>query len=122
MNIVLYTRDFEPITVLDLPMWLIEQLERQGGVRVAVQEPAQSQWMAPDALPTHPETKTVTLRCVKLSWLGGEKKTIIITDDDELALRLKPDWLSGQRSQINNYKQTIDGLVTMLKKAMRPNE
>lgn len=120
MNIVLYTRDFEPITVLDLPLWLIEQLERQGGVRVAVQE--QAQWMAADAAPTEPTLKTVTLRCVKLNWLNNEKKTIIITDDDELALRLKPDWLSGQRSQINNYKQTIDNLVKMLKKAMRPNE
>lgn len=120
MNIVLYTRDFEPITVLDLPLWLIEQMEKQGGVRVAVQE--QAQWMAPDAAPTEPTLKTVTLRCVKLNWLNNEKKTIIITDDDELALRLKPDWLSGQRAQINNYKQTIDNLVKMLKKAMRPNE
>lgn len=122
MNIVLYTRDFEPITVLDLPVWLIEQLERQGGARVAVQEPVSSQWMAADAPTTQSEPKTVTLRCVKLNWLNNEKKTIIITDDDELALRLKPDWLSGQRAQVNQYKQTIDNLVKMLKKAMRPNE
>lgn len=122
MNIVLYTRDFEPITVIDLPLWLIEQLERQGGVRVAVQELPQSQWMAADQPTTHPELKTVTLRCVKLNWLENQQKTIIITDDDELALRLKPDWLSGQRAQVNQYKQTIDNLVTMLKKAMRPNE
>lgn len=122
MNIVLYTRDFEPITVLDLPLWLIEQMERQGGARVAVQEPASSQWMSADPPPEEPTTKTVTLRCVRLTWLGGQQKTIIITDDDELALRLKPEWLSGQRAQINNYKQTIDNLVYMLKKAMRPNE
>ena len=77
MNIVLYTRDFEPITVLDLPLWLIEQMEKQGGVRVAVQE--QAQWMAADAAPTEPTPKTVTLRCVKLNWLNNEKKTIIIT-------------------------------------------
>lgn len=122
MNIVLYTKDFEPITVLNLPLWLIEQMEKQGGVRVAVQEPVNSQWMMADPPTTEAAPKTVTLRCVKLNWLGGEKKTIIITDDDELALSLKPEWLSGQRAQINNYKQTIDNLVTMLKKAMRPNE
>lgn len=122
MNIVLYTKDFEPITVLDLPLWLIEQMERQGGVRVAVQEPLSSQWMSADPPLEESAPKTVTLRCVRLNWLGGEQKTIIITEDDELALRLKPEWLSGQRAQINQYKQTIDNLVYMLKKAMRPNE
>jgi len=122
MNIILYTRDFEPITVIDLPLWLIEQLERQGGVRVAVQEPLQSQWMAVDQATTQPELKTVTLRCVKLNWLENTQKTIIITEDDELALRLKPDWLSGQRAHINQYIKTINNLVTMLKKAMKPNE
>ena len=39
MNVVLYTTDLEPITILDLPLWLMEQLEKQGAIRVAVLKP-----------------------------------------------------------------------------------
>ena len=39
MNVVLYTNDFEPITILDLPLWLLDRLEEQGAVRVAVRKP-----------------------------------------------------------------------------------
>ena len=121
MNIVLYTKDFEPITVLDLPVWLIEQMEKQGRVRVAVQEPVQ--WMTPtEPVNNAPQTRTVILECMKLRWLDGTQKTIIVTQDDELALALKPDWLPGQRAQVNSYKQTITGLITMLKKAMNRYE
>lgn len=28
MNVVLYTPDFEPITVLDLPRWLLDKCEK----------------------------------------------------------------------------------------------
>jgi len=36
MNIVLYTQDFEPITVIDLPLWLLEKVDSDGYVKVAV--------------------------------------------------------------------------------------
>jgi len=36
MNIVLYTQDFEPITVIDLPMWLLDKVDSEGYVKVAV--------------------------------------------------------------------------------------
>ena len=122
MNIVLYTRDFEPITILDLPVWLIEQMEKQGRVRIAVQEPPTTQWMM-EADPTTPhQPKTVVLECYRLRWSDGSQKPIIVTQDDELALTLRPDWLPGQRASINNYKQTINNLVYMLKKAMNRND
>ena len=122
MNIVLYTRDFEPITILDLPVWLIEQMERQGRVRVAVQEPLSTQWMTNSDPTTMSQPKTVTLECYRLRWSDGSQKPIIVTQDDELALILRPDWLPGQRAQVNQYKQTITNLVYMLKKAMNRNE
>lgn len=120
MNVVLYTRDFEPITVLDLPLWLVEQMERQGKVRVAVQEP--QQWMTQAEAPNTVQPKTVILECLRIRWLDGTQKTIIVTQDDELALALKPDWLPGQRASINNYRQAIDNLVKMLKRAMNRDE
>jgi len=39
MNVILYTQDFEPITVVDLPHWLLEAVEREGAVKVAVKRP-----------------------------------------------------------------------------------
>lgn len=123
MNIVLYTRDFEPITILNLPLWLLEKMEQQGGARIAVQDPDGQQLLADGVLPKESkEPKTVIIRCLRIRWLDGSTKTVLVTEDDELSLALKPDWLPGQRAQVNNYKQTINQLVYMLKKAMRPNE
>ena len=119
MNIVLYTKDFEPITILDLPLWLVEQMERQGRVRIAVQDPATNQLIVADTSAGKQEPRTVILECLRIRWLDGTQKTIIVTKDDELALALRPNWLPGQRASINNYKQAIDNLVKMLKQAMR---
>lgn len=118
MNIVLYTSDFEPITVLNLPVWLLEQLEQVGQVRVAVMEPVKLQ-AAPELQDTIPELKTVAIRCEKLRWRDGSLKPILITDDEELAMILKPEWLPGQRASINGYKQAIRTLTDQLVRALR---
>ena len=39
MNTVLYTQDLEPITVVELPLWLLETAEREGAVKVSVKRP-----------------------------------------------------------------------------------
>lgn len=116
MNIVLYTNDFEPITVVDLPMWLLETLETRGSVRVAVLEPT---------VPENPDTETagvsiVTIYLEKLLWRDGSKKSVLVTDDEELAMVLNPDWLPGQRYIIQSYEADIqklkDALINALKK------
>lgn len=117
MNVVIYTEDFEPITVIDLPVWLLEQMERQGAVRVAVMRPPQ---LAPAELPSDFEAPPiVTIYCEKLRWKDGTTKPILITYDEELAMSLRPEWLPGQRGAINSYKQVIRGLTDQLVKAMR---
>lgn len=121
MNVVLYTTDFEPITVLDLPIWLLDQLERVGAVRVAVQSPikvniADTSWSQPWNID---DFKTVTIYCEKLRWRDNTVKPILITPDEELAMLLKPEWLPGQRSTINGMKQTVRLLTDQLIKAMR---
>ena len=36
MNVVIYTTDFEPITVIDLPRQVLDKLEQNGGIRLAL--------------------------------------------------------------------------------------
>ena len=117
MNVVLYTQDFEPITVLDLPTWLLEQLERQGAVRVAVLRPLQVGTQVAVGSVEGPEV--VTIYCERLKWKDGTVKPILITHDEELALTLKPEWLPGQRQRIQSYHQAIRVLTDNLVKAMR---
>jgi hypothetical protein len=120
MNVVLYTNDFEPITVLDLPQWLLEQLERQGSVRVAVLRPVQ---FAPlDAtipVGSVEGPQTVTIYCEKLRWRDGSLKPILVTNDEELALILKPHWLPGQVATVQNYQKAIRHLTSELVRVMR---
>lgn len=122
MNVVLYTNDFEPITVLDLPQWLLEQLEKQGSVRVAVQQPLKvdirkdEPWSEPWMVP---ELKVVTIYCEKIRWKDGRVIPLLITPDEELALMCKPEWLPGQQQAVNEYKKVIRLLTEKLIKAMR---
>jgi len=117
MNVVLYTQDFEPITVLDLPLWLLEQMERQGAVRVAVQQPLKV--TAPEGPIDFEPPPIVTIYCERLRWKDGTVKPVLITNDDELALALRPAWLPGQNASIQSYKAVIRGLTDQLVKAMR---
>ena len=122
MNVVLYTADFEPITVLDLPIWLLEQMEKVGYVRVAVQEPLTNVLADLDKDPSTIHTpKIVNIRCEKLRWRDGSLKPILVTPDEELALMLKPEWLPGQRQAVNSYRGTIKFLTEQLVKVMRKN-
>jgi hypothetical protein len=118
MNVVLYTQDFEPITVLDLPLWLMEQMERQGSARVAVMRPLQLSDLQNTAdIPQPPDV--VTIYCERLRWKDGTVKPVLVTNDEVLAMVLRPEWLPGQRQAINGYKQAIRVLTEGLVKAMR---
>ncbi len=119
MNVVLYTHDFEPITVLDLPQWLLEQLERQGAVRVAVMRPVQFGENPNVAIGSVEGPQTVTIYCEKLRWKDGITKPILVTYDEELALTLKPCWLPGQQAAVQSYRQAIRHLTDQLVRVMR---
>lgn len=118
MRVVLYTKDFEPITVLDIPLWLLDQLEKQGAIKIAIAPTLQSVAEAlQQDIPPLPET--IDIYCRKLRWEDGTLKTILVTGDDVLALALRPEWLPGQQQAINWYQRTIMGLVDQLQKAMK---
>jgi hypothetical protein len=121
MNIVLYTHDFEPITVVDLPMWLLEALERDGSVKVAVKRPITPDFVAKVAVGSVEGPETVTIEAKRLRWHDGSIKPIYVTKDEVLALTLKPEWLSGQVLQVQNFQSAISWLGKELKHQLRKN-
>lgn len=120
MNVVIYTEDFEPITVIDLPLWLLEQLEKQGAVKVAVLKPVNIE-PVDNKIPVGSVEgyNVVTIYCEKLRWKDGTVKPVLVTYDEELALSLRPEWLPGQRQRIQSYQQAIRTLTEGLVRAMR---
>lgn len=117
MNVVLYTPDLEPITILDLPLWLLEQLEKQGAVRIAVLKPPRV--VGDGEAVTFDMPETVTVFAERLRWRDDTTKLILVTPDDELALTLKSEWLPGQRATVQSYQRAIRHLTEQLIKAMR---
>ena len=121
MNIVLYTHDFEPITVVDLPMWLLEALEREGSVKVAVKRPITPDFVERVAVGSVEGPETVTIQAKRLRWHDGSVKPIYVTNDEVLALTLKPEWLPGQVLQVQNFQSAIGWLGRELKHQFRKN-
>jgi hypothetical protein len=119
MNIVLYTPDFEPITVVDMPMWLLEAIERDGAVKVAVKRPLTQDFIERVAVGSVEGPENVVIRLAKLRWMDGTIKPIYVTDSEVLALTLKPEWLPGQRLQVQNLESAIGWLSGHLKRLMK---
>lgn len=121
MNIVLYTPELEPITVVDLPMWLLEHVERNGSVRVAVKRPLTADFIEKVAVGSVEGPEAVTIEAMRVRWFDGSAKIFYTTKDEELALILKPDWLPGQLSQVQAYANTIHWLSNELRNQLRKN-
>jgi hypothetical protein len=113
MQVVLYTTDFEPITILDLPVWLLDQIEKNGGARIAVSLPPEMASTENIDLDKY-KPDIVTIFCEKLRWRDNTLKTILVTPHEELALTLRPTWLPGQRQAVNHYKDIIRQLHEQL--------
>ena len=99
---VLYTDDFEPITVLELSANAKNYLEQRGIVRLAVHEPITLRpWN--QEIQYEPLLRTVTIwseRVVR----KGRSHLMLFTGDDECALLLQSAFLPGQRRQLNDER------------------
>ena len=123
MNVILYTEDFEPIIPIDLPLWLLERLEQEGAVRVAVNKPRGFKGgKIPVGTVGNEDMPTVRIRYEKMRWHDGTLKTILVTPDEELALTLTPEWLPGQRAPIQLYLQTVRKMHDELIRQIRKNQ
>lgn len=123
MIVILYTEDFEPIIPIDLPLWLLDRLEIEGAVRVAVNKPRGFKGeKIPVGTVGNEDMETVRIRYEKLRWHDGTLKTILVTPDEELALSLNPDWLPGQRAPIQMYMGAMRKMHEELIKQIRKNQ
>lgn len=118
VKIILYTRDFEPITVIELPQWLLEQLNKHKVIKVAVTKPPGPE-MTKQEFFTMPDQQTVTIYQEDIVWWNGTVHPVLVTDDEELALTLTTTWLPGQQATINTYSSAIRTLTYRLAKALR---
>lgn len=108
MNTIIYSKDFEPITAVDLPIEILESAEKVGVIMLVLKK-------------SDTENSLVRVECKKIKWLDGSMKPVMITDDEENALLLKPDWLVGQKLVVKAYQRTLKILTDKLKK-FRPED
>jgi hypothetical protein len=116
MNIVLYTPDLEPITVIDLPLSLLKEAENSNGVKLHIKRPFSIEFIEKIANNKFEDTEYITIKAKKIISFPEDTSNIVyITNDEELALTLMPEWLPGQRLRIQNYQGTIRWLISQLR-------
>ena len=108
MNTIIYSVDFEPITCIDLPIDVLESAERKGGLLLALKG-------------TTDEDNIIQISTEKITWQDASTKTVLVTQQEEQALLLKPDWLVGQKVVVGAYQRTLKILTDKLKKS-RPGD
>ena len=111
MNIVIYTTDLEPITVIDLPRWAMEQGEREGVVRLVSRQPLPMSLHKDEAAGI--KAHTALIRFHRMRFFGRDG-WIVTTDSNAMAMGLESTWLPGQKHEIQEQRQEINRLTEML--------
>lgn len=115
MNVVLYTDDMEPITVVDIPMWGIEMLRERQVFRIEVPTSVRTAFGPVYGDRIYSDTRIVSIwaepimRHKRIHWL-------MFTRDEEMALALKSEPLPGQRKEMQEeYRRGVaDGIIKAL--------
>jgi len=114
MQAVLYTNQLEPITVVDIPMFLWDMLSKGQHIRLAVQEPVGlTPYKYEEAICLN--MKTVTVYGERILRRKSEA-LMLFTEDEESALMLKADFLPGQRGELEarDRKSFANGFIKAL--------
>ena len=109
MNVVLYTDDMLPITVLDLSRAQLDFLERAGTMRLAVVRPLPSPYVVRE-LSEEVSVDTVDLWIEPL-YRNGRRHWLLFTGEkfEENALLLPSKYLPGQRHQLERDRREAFG-------------
>lgn len=122
MKTVIYTEDMEPITIIDLPLDLIEIGEAHQYINVPVPIKLDRSFFNP-ADPITEVYRVVTLRFERLKRFNSLNRLIethiVTTNHDEFALALTPSWLPGQQCMVNEYEGHVKELQNVLLNVLR---
>lgn len=101
---VIYTYDMEPITVVDMKPGYWDFLLETGAISFAVLPPLRidSIWEQPDITV---RARNVTIRAHKIVRGDGAKYLMLTTNDEDNALLMKPSFLPGQQSALNEERK-----------------
>lgn len=91
MQVVIYSTDYLPITVIDLPIDVYTKACKDKGVRLKLKNSGEY----------------CELQAIPVAFGSGEFRELFITDDETQALKLSPAWLPGQLASINAAKSII---------------
>jgi len=116
MRVVVYDDEMEPITVLNLRGLTARDIIKRGMVwRVAIPEPIRQR--DPEEAISFVRMPVATLRFERLIRKGIEH-LLCFTTDDELIMRADPDWLPGQRREVNQMLRENAALSAALVRVM----
>ena len=102
MHAVLYTHQLEPITVVDIPMFLWDRLAKGENIVLAVMEPVKLTPYTGGEI--GPALRRVAIFGERLR--RREHETLMLfTSDEENALMLRAEFLPGQRGELRNRER-----------------
>jgi hypothetical protein len=104
MRAVLYAKDFEPITVIDVPEHAVEHLLRYESVRLPVVPPVETVPLTDNRV-ANVRFYAVDIWAEKLRFRTGAEHLMLFTYDEEAALLLKSAFLPGQQAALNRIKK-----------------
>lgn len=107
MRTVLYTEDFEPITVIELQPWAWDFLREHRSVRLAVFRPVEAR-ANPDAenVPRHDMSSWIVHITADVLVRGKHTTMMLFTRDEKAALLLKSELLPGQHRDVQDREKT----------------
>jgi hypothetical protein len=99
VNVVVYSDDMEPITVLDLPLEVLDKAAADGSVSLKIRGKS-----------TRFGDQVCVLKYREVLTWDGQLCSVLITEQEAAVMLAKPGWLPGQRGQLNYYLNRIKNL------------
>lgn len=98
MITVLYTADLEPITCVDIPVEVQEDIQRTGLGRVPV---------LPSKDADVNNAKFIFIKPLRILGINNQVQVFFTTGEEELALAVSPQWLPGQLPLVQHMQKII---------------
>ena len=103
MHAVLYTHQLEPITVVDIPMFLWDRLAKGESIVLEVLEPFKVTPYSGGPIDFAPPRRVAIFG--ELIRRREHETLMLFTGDEENALLLRAEFLPGQRGEVRNRER-----------------